>query len=189
MSVTAKEAPAIAAEPSGALIGFGQPTYNRIMDFLHLEGEILNHDRLNDWVGLLDDDMTYTMPTRITVARHIGRGFRDANMAHFCDELVHIKLRVRRLMESRSAFAEDPPSRIRRYLTNVTVRETPIATEYLVTSSVLLLRNRWDDAHFDLVAAERRDIVREVGDGLKLAKRLVLLDMTRVGTPNFAIYL
>lgn len=188
VSVAMAEAPA-AASNSGALIGFGDPTYNRIMDFLLLEGELLNHDRLNEWVELLDEDMTYTMPTRITVARHIGRGFPEGNMGHFTDEFVHIKLRVRRLMESRSAFAEDPPSRIRRFLTNVTVRETAVANEYSVTSSVLLLRNRWDDAHFDLVAGERQDIVRDVGGSLKFAKRLVLLDMTRVGTPNFAIYL
>lgn len=169
------------------LVGFGSPVYNRVMDFLHLEGELLNHDRLNEWVELMEEDMTYAMPTRISVARAAGRGFRGG-MHHFLDDLVHIRTRVRRLMESNAAYAEDPPSRIRRMLTNVVVRSTAVENEYAVTSSVLMLRNRWDDPVYDLVAGERTDLLRDTAQGLKLARREVLLDLTRVGTPNFAIY-
>jgi 3-phenylpropionate/cinnamic acid dioxygenase small subunit len=173
---------------NGAQIGFGTPIYNRVMDFLHLEGELLNHDRLNEWVELMEEDMTYTMPTRISVSRAAGRGFRGG-MNHFLDDLVHIRTRVRRLMESNAAYAEDPPSRIRRMLTNVVVRSTSVKNEYAVTSSVLMLRNRWDDPAYDLVAGERNDLLRDTDLGLKLARREVLLDLTRVGTPNFAIYI
>jgi hypothetical protein len=69
------------------------------------------------------------------------------------------------------------------------VRKTGVDDEYDVRSSVLLVRNRWDDGDFELVSAERQDILRDKPEGFKIARRLVLLDLTRVGTPNFAIYL
>src|SRR2546426_328601 len=98
----------------------GDPVYNEIVDFLIDEAALLNQNRLPEWVALLAEDLSYRMPVRETLSRAGGPGF-DQRSGHFDDDLPSIKLRVRRLLETKSAFAEDPPSRSRRFVTNVVV--------------------------------------------------------------------
>ena len=88
-----------------------------------------------------------------------------------------------------SAWAEDPPSRTRRLVTNVLVEETDKPQEYSVRSYLLVTRSRFNFDEYDLISAERRDILRADGEGFKLAKREILLDQAVLGTPNLAIFL
>jgi hypothetical protein len=41
----------------------------------------------------------------------------------------------------------------------------------------------------DVMSAERRDLVRRTPDGWRLARRLVLLDHTILGTSNLAVFI
>jgi 3-phenylpropionate/cinnamic acid dioxygenase small subunit len=92
-------------------------------------------------------------------------------------------------MASRYAYAEDPPSRTRRYISNVRVHETGGPGEYFVTSSALVIRNRWDNPTYDLISVERQDILRATDDSYRLARRTVLLDQVTLGTPNMTIFI
>jgi len=166
----------------------GDPIYNEIVDFLIDEAALLNQNRLPEWVELLAEDLSYRMPVRETLSRAGGPGF-DPRVGHFDDDLPSIKLRVRRLIETKSAYAEDPPSRSRRFVTNVVVHRTAAAGEYEVTSDLLLTRNRWDAPVFDLLSASREDLLRRTNPGWKLARRTILVDQATLGTPNLAIFL
>jgi 3-phenylpropionate/cinnamic acid dioxygenase small subunit len=169
-------------------IRFGDPTYCEVMDFLIEEAWLLDHDLLEEWTALLADDVTYFMPVRQTVSRRAGPGFSSVS-GHFYDDLPSIKLRVRRLMVSDAAYAEDPPSRTRRYVSNVRIHETDTADELSATSSLLLVRNRWHLADYDFVSCERHDRLRRVDGGFRIVRRKILVDNATLGTPNLAVFL
>lgn len=172
----------------GARARFGDPLYCSVMDFLIEEAYLLDHDLLDDWVALLSEDVTYFMPVRQTVLRRAGSGFHHRS-GHYYEDYASIQLRVRKLMASRYAYAEDPPSRTRRYVTGVRVHETDVAGEYFVTSSVLVVRNRWDNPTYDLISVERQDVLRAKDDSYRLARRTVLVDQVTLGTPNMTIFI
>lgn len=181
------------AEPTieasvGAPVPYGDPRYNEVMGFLIEEARLLDHDEFERWTELFADDLIYTMPVRRTVLRKDGRGF-DPGMMHFDDDAASLRTRVRRIMHTKTAYAEDPPSRVRRFLSSVVVHETDVEGEYIVESSVLLLRSRWSDQHYDLVSVERQDLLRRSEPGFNLARRNILIDQTALGTPNLAIFL
>jgi 3-phenylpropionate/cinnamic acid dioxygenase small subunit len=187
MTVTERSIGGLDEPTLGPRIPYGDPLYCAIVDFLIEEAWLLDHDLLDGWVGLLDEDIAYFMPVRQTVLRSAGSGF-DPRMGHYYDDLASIRLRVRRVLESEFAFAEDPPSRIRRHVTSVRVHRLPEPDCYGVTSSMLLLRNRWDQPTYDLVSAERNDVLRSSGESFKIARRRILVDQVTLGTPNLAFF-
>jgi 3-phenylpropionate/cinnamic acid dioxygenase small subunit len=160
--------------------------HGAISDFLIDEAMLLDKDRFPEWLALLADDLVYRMPVRLTVLRDDGPGF-DPTMSHFEEDYASIALKVKRL-ESKSAWAEDPPSRVRRYVTNVVVHRTDRADEFHVTSYLLLVRNRWDNPTFDLVPAEREDLLRRTDAGWRIGRRTIWLDQSVLGTPNLAVF-
>lgn len=166
---------------------YGDPVHNEVMDFLVEEAYLLDGDELEAWEELLAEDLTYTMPTRQTMMRRDGRGF-DPRMGHYDDTRATIRMRINRVLHTESAYAEDPPSRVRRLVTNVRVHEGLVEDELAVTSSLLLLRSRWDLSEYDLVSALRDDVLRRTPDGLKLARRRILMDQSSLGTPNLAVF-
>jgi 3-phenylpropionate/cinnamic acid dioxygenase small subunit len=152
------------------------------MDFLIEEAQLLDADQLDEWMALLTDDIFYSMPTRQTLARKSGRGF-DAKMAFFYENMDSLRFRIRRLMHSENAYAEDPPSRVRRLITNVRVHETARADELLATSSVLALRNRGSSATYELLCASREDVLRRADAGFRIAQRTIYVEQA---TPRLA---
>jgi 3-phenylpropionate/cinnamic acid dioxygenase small subunit len=110
-------------------------------------------------------------------------------MQHFHDDWRSMMGRVMRLTGTKSAWAEDPPSRTRRLVTNVRVNETEKADEFAVVSYLLVTRSRFNFDEFDLISCERHDLLRRDGESFKLARREILLDQAVLGTPNLAIFL
>jgi 3-phenylpropionate/cinnamic acid dioxygenase small subunit len=157
------------------------------VDFLIAEARLLDHNQYSRWATLLAEDLHYRMPVRRTVRRRDGLGY-DPVMTHFDDDHPSMSLRIRRL-EGDNAWSEDPPSRTRRFVSNVQVFTTDAPDEFEVESYVLLTRSAKDDTHFDLVPAERHDLIRLTATGFQLARRTIYIDQTRVGTPNFAVFL
>jgi 3-phenylpropionate/cinnamic acid dioxygenase small subunit len=163
------------------------PLYAEIYDFLLDEAFLLDHNRTDDWYELLAEDLIYRMPVRRTVHRDQGLGF-DPTMAHFDDDYATMTVRIKRL-HSLSAYSEDPPSRVRRFVTNVRLHELETPGEYAVTSYLLALRSRWDRSDFDLIPCQRDDVLRRDGDSFKIARRIMYPDQSVLGTPNLAIFL
>lgn len=182
-------AKAAAAEaPVGKRVKASDPAYGDILDFLNDEAALLDDDKHREWLSLLSDDAIYLMPARKTVYRRDGRGF-DSDNFHFNDNRMTLDLRVRRSVEVPSAFDRDPAPRIRRQISNVVVYEGANADEYAVTSTIVLFRNRFDNPHFDILPAKREDIIRKTADGLKLAKRTVLLDQAALGASYLNVFM
>jgi 3-phenylpropionate/cinnamic acid dioxygenase small subunit len=168
----------------------GSEIYNRITEFLYDEARLLDQIRLMEWTKLLDTDLVYTAPLRETrtlvdQAKSVVR-----TVQHFHDNYRSIMGRVMRLTATKSAWAEDPPSRTRRLVTNVFVETTAKEDEFEVASYMLVTRSRFNHDEYDLISCERHDLVRRGADGsFKLARREIILDQAVLGTPNLAIFL
>ena len=80
-----------------------------------------------------------------------------------------------------------PPSRTRRFVTNVRVEDGESDDELRVRSYLLLYRNRGDESAADLLSAERQDVLRSVDGRWLLRARLIRLDQGTVGTKNLAL--
>lgn len=166
-------------------VKLGDPLYFEVMEFLIREAELLDDNRFREWLSCLADDLVYTMPVRVTRERAAGPGFSD-KMNHFEDTLPSLTQRVKRL-ETQSAWAEDPPSRTRRFVSNVRVERVGNG-ELKAASYLLTLRNRSDVPSFQIISAERKDVLRRTNDGLKLVKREILVDQSSLGTDNLGIF-
>lgn len=166
----------------------GSTIYNRILGAYYDEAEMLDELRYNDWVGWLAKDLRYTVPQRLTrsLADH-GKSI-DRSVMHYDENYGTMSARARRL-RGNSAFAEDPPSRTRRLVTNVRVEHTEVSSEYRVLSYMLLTRSRFEQSQMAVLSGERRDHVRDLGDRFELVEREVIIDQSVLGMPNLAIFL
>jgi ethylbenzene dioxygenase beta subunit len=163
-----------------------------IAEFLYREAELLDEGRYREWLDLLTRDVRYQVPVRIAKERGAsptavtGVG---TNMFHLDEDRDSLELRVDRL-ETGFAWAEEPPSRIRHFVSNVRVEPVEgSADEVAVRSSVLIYRSRWDRAGYDLLSGERHDLLRRRDTGWQLARRRVILDNTTLPTLNLSFFI
>ncbi|WP_319455888.1 MULTISPECIES: 3-phenylpropionate/cinnamic acid dioxygenase subunit beta [unclassified Mycobacterium] len=161
--------------------------YDEVRDFLFLEAELLDDGRLEDWLGLLTDDVQYLMPVRVTRARGEGTGFLD-NIFHFEENKYRLAKRIERLA-GEYAWAEDPPSRTRHVISNIRARPGAAPDEVLVKSIVILYRTRGDSPAYDLLSAERCDVLRHGEGGWQLAHRRILVDQSTLATHSLSVFL
>ncbi|MBA4214618.1 3-phenylpropionate/cinnamic acid dioxygenase subunit beta [Hydrogenophaga sp.] len=177
------------SEAHGAPVPIGSAVYNQILQFLYVEARLLDEIRLKEWGATLAEDLIYNAPLRETRPMSQQAASVVRTMQHFHDDWRSVMGRIVRLTGTKSAWAEDPPSRTRRLVTNVMVEETDKPQEYSVRSYLLVTRSRFNFDEFDLISGERRDVLRVDGDSFKLARREILLDQAVLGTPNLAIFL
>jgi len=180
-------APSNASAP-GVRLRNRSDTYADITEFLFDEAELLDGLRFDAWAALLAPDLSYRVPLRVTRSTADQARSVDRVMMHFDDDHASIMGRIGRL-GTRSAWAEDPPSRTRRLVTNVRVETTANDDEFAVRSYLLLTRSRSEQAHLFLLSAERHDILRQTDEGFRLARREVILDQSVLGMPNLAVFL
>jgi 3-phenylpropionate/cinnamic acid dioxygenase small subunit len=167
----------------------GDARYFQALEWLVEEAEALDEDRMDDWLTMLADDITYRMPVRVTVHRRDGDGFLG-EMGHFEEDILSLQTRVRRLTQTDSAWSEDPPSRTRRHVTNVRVETVPDSDMLHARSYLFLVRSRWDDPDFEFLSAERRDLLRPTPSGkFQLARRTIRVDQSNLGNINMALLL
>lgn len=171
---------------AGQLLRYSDPAHQDAHQFLVEEAALLDAADYAGWLNLLCEDIRYLMPVRVTTAR--GAGFDSlADMGHFDEDMYALRKRVQRLATDH-AWTEDPPSRTRHFVTNVrTFRHQ--ATELQVESAVLLFRSRGDTREPSLISAGRTDLLRETGDGLRLARREIKVDESVLRTQNLAVFL
>jgi 3-phenylpropionate/cinnamic acid dioxygenase small subunit len=155
-------------------------------EFLSLEAELIDGGRFDEWLELLADDLEYQVPVRLTRERATRHDI-STEMFHLDETKATLRIRIERL-KTEFAWAEDPPSRTRHFVSNIRVRQLS-QNEVEVRSNVLIYRNRGSDASHDLLSGERRDLLRRDGDGWKLARRCVVLDQATIGTRNLGIFL
>lgn len=156
--------------------------------FLVDEAYLLDAARYDEWLLTLTDDVRYVMPVRVTTAR--GAGFDTfPDMAHFDEDKYSLSQRVAR-MTTEHAWAEDPPSRLRHFITNVRTFESDNPGHLLVESAELLFRSRGDVNDGALLSCGREDLLRRCDDGgWKLARRTIITDESVLRMQNLAVFL
>ena len=167
-------------------LGYGDPAHLAAHQFLVEEAALLDAADYEGWLALLTEDIRYVMPVRVTTAR--GAGFDTlSDMGHFDEDRYALGKRVQRLATDH-AWTEDPPSRTRHFITNVRTFASG-EREWLVESALLMFRSRGDTREADLLSAGRSDLLRETGDGLRLARREITVDESVLRTQNLAVFL
>jgi ethylbenzene dioxygenase beta subunit len=161
-------------------------TYWEAYSFLMHEAEVLDERHEREWLEMLTDDVEYLMPVRVNRERAEGRGFSEEAF-YFEETRGSLELRVRRF-ETEFAWAEDPPSRTRHFVTNVRVAPGE-EDEIAVRSNLLLYRSRGSEPKHDMLSAERQDVLRKEDGQWKLRKRVILLDHSVLETHNLSVFL
>ncbi len=165
-----------------------------VEQFLYREARLLDERRFHEWLELMADDVHYWMPTRINrLADRDGETWAierelsgSEELAFFDETRESLERRVARLDTGR-AWAEDPPSRTRRLITNVEVEPGDAPHELRAFSNFLLYRSRGETKR-DTFVGQRRDVLRLVKGQFKLARRMIVLDATVSPANNFSVF-
>ena len=163
----------------------GSEQYSRIVAWINREAELLDTGREREWLeSMVAKEIVYQLPLRQTVERVNGTGFSEATF-HLDESYGSLMSRVLR-NESGFAWAEDPPSRTRHFVTNIRAYEGE-GDKLEVKSNLLIYRTRRDQTQPQLLSGERQDVLHIEDGNLKLCRRTILLDLTVIETHNLAI--
>jgi 3-phenylpropionate/cinnamic acid dioxygenase small subunit len=155
--------------------------------FLQHEARLLDDNRLEDWLELLSPDIRYTMPVRVSTIRSEWDRSTSDGYVHFDEDFESLSYRVTHLIQP-DARAESVPSRIRRFVTNVEVSDSP-GGGLAVTSYLLLTRSQRASPAIDLLSAMREDRLVSFGAGYRLAERRIIVDQVTLALSNLALFL
>lgn len=148
-----------------------------IQDFYVFEAELLDDRRWIEWLELLTDDFEYVLPVPVTRDNPELPAYDESTLLQ-AENRFTLEAWVERLNPGKveTAWAENPPARVRHFVTNVRPRGGDPDGELAVRSNVLVSISRGHEQPV-LFSAERRDVLRR-GEGgeWKLADRKVYLD-------------
>jgi p-cumate 2,3-dioxygenase beta subunit len=139
-----------------------------IEDLFYEEAALLDEWRLQEWLDLLTEDATYEVPST-----DMPEGDSRTTLFIIADNIERIRSRVHQLL-GKSAWAENPPSRTRRLISNVRIREVEGDT-IRVTANFVVYRMRFElmDTY---VGRYEYTLVRRDGV-LKIRQRRAILDL------------
>lgn len=157
-----------------------------VRDWMYQEAEFLDDGFERKWLEtMVSKDVVYQVPLRQTVERARGAGWVDGTY-HLDERYGSLETRVAR-NETQYAWAEDPPSRIRHFVTNLRVAAGQDGLVQARTN-LLIYRTRQDGVVPQMLSGERWDVLRREDGVLRLLERRVLLDLTAIGTHNLSIF-
>ena len=157
-----------------------------VEQFLYAEARMLDERRYDDWLALFTGDCRYWVPLMSTRERGgVAEISGDRDLAHFDDNKGTLTLRVKRLATN-FAYAEDPPSRTVRVVSNVQTEESGNG-EVKAFSNLILYRTRLETTT-DIFAARREDVLRRNGAGFKIASRKAVLAVNVLPSNNLSIF-
>ncbi len=143
-------------------------------DFLYREARLLDEGRLQEWLELTTEDITYWVPVN-----DLDDDPRQ-HMSVIWDNRVELEARIWRITESGLNHSQDPPSRTVRIVSNVEVEPGASADEVTVYANTLLneFRPGWQrrerSVPHQFAARAQYRLRREEGDW-KIAYRKVML--------------
>lgn len=158
-----------------------------VEQFLYDEAAMLDDRKFNDWLALFTEDVHYWMPIRRTMTSNaLDREFTAPGaMAFFDDDWNMLAARVRKLATGYS-WSEDPPSRTRHLVTNVRVVSDD-GVQIEVATNFHLYRTRLNSEE-DNWLGSRRDVLRRIDGGLKIASRHIFLEQTVLLSRNLSSF-
>ena len=161
-----------------------------IEQFLYREARLLDDRKFHEWLELLTDDIRYWMPVRTNrypvTSKAIsildgsryeeGELSKEGELAIMDEDKDSLTRRVARL-DTGMAWAEDPPSRTRHFVSNVEIEPGATAAELKVYSNFIMYRTRAETEQ-DFYVGCRQDVLRIVDGQWKVAYRKIVLDQT-----------
>ncbi|WP_081282605.1 3-phenylpropionate/cinnamic acid dioxygenase subunit beta [Mycobacterium asiaticum] len=159
-------------------------THYEVAQFLYREAQLLDERRFKEWIELFTEDARYVMPVRLN--REDGAAW-ESHSKSFDDTRQTLAIRVNRL-STEYAWAEQPPSRVRHFITNLTTEMTPDPTELVARSNELIYRSRGDATEYNIISAQRVDRLRRTDVGWRIAHRWVALDQSTLSTHNLSMF-
>ncbi len=165
---------------------------DELTERLHLEADLLDEQRFDEWLELLDDDVTYTMPLRLNVHHSDAdrASTKEGDVSWFEDDLSTLRMRVEQLATGEH-WAEEPRSRVSHLVSNIrllSVAPNPMAPEMVeVGCRFLVYRNRVAD-ETDIWVGRRTDTWRADTQGhWRLLRRHLLLDQGVLMAKNLTV--
>jgi 3-phenylpropionate/cinnamic acid dioxygenase small subunit len=159
----------------------------QVEQFLYREARLLDDRQLHQWLDLLTDDVRCWMPMRsnrypansnaisiLDVSRYEEGDLTKEDQLAFMDESKDsLQRRIDRL-DTGMAWAEDPPSRTRHFVSNVEVEPGDREGELKVYSNFIMYRTRAETEE-DFYVGSRRDVLSTVDGFFKIAYRKIVL--------------
>ena len=154
-----------------------------IEQFLYREARLLDNRQFHQWVELLAEDVRYWMPMRANIYPANSKAIASLDEARqevseltqpdelaIMDETRDTLLRRIERLDSGLAWAEDPPSRTRHFISNVELETTDNSSEVKVYSNFIMYRTRGEREE-DFYVGSREDILRRSDGGWLLTYR------------------
>ncbi len=135
---------------------------------------LLDNDQFEDWLALMADDIRYWGPVREDLARGEEDFRRPHLLTHFDEDRGTMGLRVARLRTG-SAHAEEPPSRVRHFVSNVKILDATDPARIRVASNFIVFRSR-SGREETLFVGARRDWWVKQAAGWRLTERMIIFD-------------
>lgn len=155
-----------------------------ISQLLYREARLLDERRFAEWLALWTDDAHYTVPSTWIGDGEIHEA-GDQEVHHLRAGMGMLQLRVDKL-QSGMAWAEAPPSRTVRTVSNVEVRDANGPLN--VRSNVVLHRVRFSD-DVEVHAAARSDTLITQGGVWRFSRREVHLAHGVLRAANLEFFL
>ena len=158
-----------------------------IEDFLYREAALLDDRAFDQWLELLEDDFHYVIPSVAVGIDDASQTAGDPRLYNslYDDTKTTIGRRIRR-MGMPTAWAENPPSRTCRLVSNVHIL-SEVEDELTVRSSFVLHKARFDFDNVDFVGT-RIDRLRRRPDGWGLAERVIRLIDSAIAYHNISVF-
>lgn len=176
-----------AAAASFAREPVSMETHHAILSHYHAEARLLQNRQYREWLDLaIAEDIHYWMPV---FEQRFARDRRPPptpdDAAIYNDNHAELKQRVER-MYTGQVWMEDPPSRIRYFVTNAEAFETG-PDEFEVFSNVLVHRNRRQTETY-VHTLGREDMMRKTARGFEVFRRKIILDARVVQDKNLYFF-
>jgi 3-phenylpropionate/cinnamic acid dioxygenase small subunit len=160
--------------------GVSEAERRAVVDFLHREARLADEARYAEWEALWTDDGVYWVPATTDPAADPQR-----QISHVYDNRARISTRVK-LLQSGYRPSQDPPSPMRRLISNVEVRRAENGE--LVAESNFLLAELSVQARHELHLWSGRAIhrLRHVDGALRMSGKTVVLINAAEPLPNLS---
>lgn len=155
-----------------------------VEQFLYREAQLLDERRYDDWFALIDFDIAYRAPVRITREGYddvVGEG----GLCLFDDDYGQLELRVQGV-QVKSAWAEIPPSRSRRTISCVQA-EALGDGEVRARSNFIVYRSRLETVEHLFVGCRVDVLRRDEATGFQIVRRDILFDTVAFKTDNISL--
>jgi 3-phenylpropionate/cinnamic acid dioxygenase small subunit len=143
-----------------------------IQRFLYREAALLDGRDYTAWLALTAEDVQY----RISAAVARDAAATPVNYAIVDENKGGLKSRVEQISNPRLTRAENPPSMVRRVVSNIEAYHGEKPGEFSVVSYLMTYRARPSAPEGGFYVAVRHDTLRRHGSGWQLARRDVQLD-------------